>query len=72
MKGFRSHHPPSLDFSWRREVLVPVLCGTRNVLMTEPLSYGTFARLLQRATIVLTDSGGVQEEAPEPGETGAL
>jgi UDP-N-acetylglucosamine 2-epimerase (non-hydrolysing) len=50
-----------------REVLVPALNATRNVLMTEPLSYGAFARLLQRATIVLTDSGGVQEEAPSLG-----
>lgn len=38
-----------------------------NVLICEPLKYGPFARLLGRATIVLTDSGGVQEEAPSLG-----
>jgi len=34
------------------------------------LGYGPFARLLRRSTIVLTDSGGVPEEAPslEPGD----
>src|SRR4029450_10507015 len=31
-------------------------------------AYGEFARLLDRATIVLTDSGGVQEEAPSLGK----
>jgi UDP-N-acetylglucosamine 2-epimerase (non-hydrolysing) len=51
-----------------RDALVPVLSGTSNVLMTEPLSYGAFARLLRRATVVLTDSGGVQEEAPSLGK----
>jgi UDP-N-acetylglucosamine 2-epimerase (non-hydrolysing) len=51
-----------------RDALVPVLSGTSNVVMTEPLSYGAFARLLRRATVVLTDSGGVQEEAPSLGK----
>jgi UDP-N-acetylglucosamine 2-epimerase (non-hydrolysing) len=32
--------------------------------VVEPLGYGPFARLLRRSTIVLTDSGEVQEEAP--------
>jgi UDP-N-acetylglucosamine 2-epimerase (non-hydrolysing) len=32
------------------------------------MAYGAFARLLQRSTIVLTDSGGVQEEAPSLGK----
>ena len=35
-----------------------------NVALVEPLDYPNFARLLQIADIVLTDSGGVQEEAP--------
>lgn len=38
------------------------------MLLVEPLAYGAFARLLHRATIVLTDSGGVQEEAPSLGK----
>jgi len=32
------------------------------------LSYGSFAALLQRASIVLTDSGGIQKEAPNLGK----
>ena len=33
------------------------------VLLTEPLDYADFVRLLRRADLVLTDSGGIQEEA---------
>ena len=51
-----------------REALVPPLDGLANVLLIEPMSYGEFARLLRRATIVLTDSGGIQEEAPSLGK----
>lgn len=51
-----------------REALLPALDGLANVLVVEPLAYGEFARLLDRATIVLTDSGGVQEEAPSLGK----
>ena len=39
-----------------------------NVLLTEPLGYATFARLLGRAHLVITDSGGIQEEAPSLGK----
>jgi UDP-N-acetylglucosamine 2-epimerase (non-hydrolysing) len=51
-----------------RDTLLPVLRGQDNVLTLEPMSYGAFARLLRRSTIVLTDSGGVQEEAPSLGK----
>jgi UDP-N-acetylglucosamine 2-epimerase (non-hydrolysing) len=51
-----------------REALLPVLQGLDNVMLIEPMGYGAFARLLQRSTIVLTDSGGVQEEAPSLGK----
>jgi len=51
-----------------REALLPALGGHGNVLIVEPMSYGAFARLLARSTIVLTDSGGVQEEAPSLGK----
>jgi UDP-N-acetylglucosamine 2-epimerase (non-hydrolysing) len=36
--------------------------------VVEPLPYGEFAHLIDRSTIVLTDSGGVQEEAPTLGK----
>jgi UDP-N-acetylglucosamine 2-epimerase (non-hydrolysing) len=51
-----------------RQALLPAVSGLGNVLVVEPLAYGEFARLLNRATIVLTDSGGVQEEAPSLGK----
>jgi UDP-N-acetylglucosamine 2-epimerase (non-hydrolysing) len=40
----------------------------RNVHLIEPLDYLGFVRLMQRASIILTDSGGVQEEAPALGK----
>ncbi|MGN6796048.1 MAG: non-hydrolyzing UDP-N-acetylglucosamine 2-epimerase [Streptosporangiaceae bacterium] len=51
-----------------REALLPVLDGLGNVLTVEPLDYGAFSRMLRRSTVVLTDSGGVQEEAPSLGK----
>ena len=51
-----------------REAILPSLRGRPNVITTEPLSYGEFTRLLSRCDLVLTDSGGVQEEAPSLGK----
>ncbi|MDE8670285.1 UDP-N-acetylglucosamine 2-epimerase (non-hydrolyzing) [Pseudarthrobacter sp. H3Y2-7] len=51
-----------------REAVLPALEGKGNVIVTEPLSYGEFTRMLSLAHIVLTDSGGVQEEAPSLGK----
>jgi UDP-N-acetylglucosamine 2-epimerase (non-hydrolysing) len=51
-----------------RDVLLPPLEGRPNVLVTEPLSYADFARAMAASTVVLTDSGGVQEEAPSLGK----
>lgn len=39
-----------------------------SIRIVEPLSYGPFVSLLDAATIVLTDSGGIQEEAPALGK----
>ncbi|MFJ2990109.1 non-hydrolyzing UDP-N-acetylglucosamine 2-epimerase [Collimonas sp. NPDC087041] len=39
-----------------------------NVHLIEPLDYLLFVRLMQRAHVILTDSGGVQEEAPSLGK----
>ena len=47
-----------------REALLPEIEGRENITLTEPLAYGEFTRLIAAANIVLTDSGGVQEEAP--------
>ncbi|MBD4382708.1 UDP-N-acetylglucosamine 2-epimerase (non-hydrolyzing), partial [Xanthomonas citri pv. citri] len=51
-----------------REAILPEIEGRENVLVTEPLAYGEFTHLLSVATVVLTDSGGVQEEAPSLGK----
>ncbi|NKY09732.1 non-hydrolyzing UDP-N-acetylglucosamine 2-epimerase [Cellulomonas hominis] len=50
-----------------REAILPALHGVPNVLVTEPLPYGEFARLMSAAHVILSDSGGVQEEAPSLG-----
>ena len=44
------------------------LAGLDNVALIEPLDYPHFARLLDISTLMLTDSGGVQEEAPALGK----
>jgi UDP-N-acetylglucosamine 2-epimerase (non-hydrolysing) len=51
-----------------REVLLPVVEGRDNVLVTDPLDYADFASLMSISEVVLTDSGGVQEEAPSLGK----
>ena len=51
-----------------REVLLPPLQNLGNVVITAPMSYGDFAQAMKKSTIVLTDSGGVQEEAPSLGK----
>ncbi|MGO4230375.1 non-hydrolyzing UDP-N-acetylglucosamine 2-epimerase [Arthrobacter sp. YAF34] len=51
-----------------REAVLPALDGRANIIVTEPLAYGEFTRMLAMAHIVLTDSGGVQEEAPSLGK----
>jgi UDP-N-acetylglucosamine 2-epimerase (non-hydrolysing) len=51
-----------------RRAVLPPLAGLPNVIVTEPLPYGGFCRLMDRATLLLTDSGGVQEEGPSLGK----
>ncbi len=47
-----------------RGSIVPEVAGAPNIRLVEPLGYREFAVMLRRAHLVLTDSGGVQEEAP--------
>ncbi|MBI4897072.1 MAG: UDP-N-acetylglucosamine 2-epimerase (non-hydrolyzing) [Actinobacteria bacterium] len=47
-----------------RDELGEPLRDLANVLLTEALEYTAFARLLARSELVITDSGGIQEEAP--------
>lgn len=51
-----------------RDAVVPAVAGLKNVLVIEPLPYGAFSRLMKRADLVVTDSGGIQEEAPSLGK----
>lgn len=51
-----------------RDVLLPILERGRNIDILEPLPYPDFTRLMWMSTVVLTDSGGVQEEAPSLGK----
>lgn len=51
-----------------REQLGEPLRGHDNVLLCEPVSYAPFATLLGRSHLVITDSGGIQEEAPALGK----
>jgi UDP-N-acetylglucosamine 2-epimerase (non-hydrolysing) len=44
-----------------------ILGGHERIHLVEPLAYAPFVWLMDRATVVLTDSGGVQEEAPSLG-----
>jgi UDP-N-acetylglucosamine 2-epimerase (non-hydrolysing) len=51
-----------------RRVMEAALSGLSNVALIEPLDYPSFARLIGISEIMLTDSGGVQEEAPALGK----
>lgn len=51
-----------------REAVLPRVEAFDNVLVAEPLSYGEFTTVMAASDVVLTDSGGVQEEAPSLGK----
>ncbi|MGX7927507.1 non-hydrolyzing UDP-N-acetylglucosamine 2-epimerase [Tsuneonella sp. HG094] len=51
-----------------RAVMNERLAGLDDVALIEPLDYPHFARLIDISTLMLTDSGGVQEEAPALGK----
>lgn len=51
-----------------REVVQEMLAGKKNVYLIEPLEYVPFVHLMKKATVILTDSGGIQEEAPSLGK----
>ncbi|HEV2295343.1 MAG TPA: UDP-N-acetylglucosamine 2-epimerase (non-hydrolyzing) [Tepidisphaeraceae bacterium] len=51
-----------------REPVFRMLGCRPNVHLIEPLPYLPFVALMQRSTLILTDSGGVQEEAPSMGK----
>lgn len=63
MVVFPVHKNPAV-----RSVVNEELAGLDRVLLTEPLDYEPFANLMNKAYLILTDSGGIQEEAPSLGK----
>ena len=66
---------PHIDFVYPvhlnpnvREPVNRLLRGLNNVHLIEPLDYLPFVYLMQRSFLILTDSGGIQEEAPSLGK----
>ena len=51
-----------------REAVVPILGNNPRILLTEPADYFPFVHLMKAAHLVITDSGGAQEEAPGLGK----
>jgi UDP-N-acetylglucosamine 2-epimerase (non-hydrolysing) len=51
-----------------RRVVESKLCGVPSIQLVEPFSYVPFVDLMRRAHILLTDSGGIQEEGPSLGK----
>lgn len=47
-----------------REVMMKELSSLTNLLLTEPVDYLGFVALMKNAKVIVTDSGGIQEEAP--------
>lgn len=59
----QTHHDPLV-----RNTLAPALRELPNVLLTEPLPYAQCCALLERSSVVLTNSAGVQETGPSLGK----
>ncbi len=51
-----------------QKIAYPILNNYKNIYLIAPLDYVPFVYLLQRCELVITDSGGVQEEAPSLGK----
>ena len=61
-------YPMHLNPNVRKPVLEILGEGAENVYLIEPLDYLPFVYMMQHSTLILTDSGGVQEEAPGLGK----
>ncbi len=66
---------PDVQFLWPVHpnpsigpVVRGAMAGLDRVLVCDPLPYGSFVAAMKRSTLILTDSGGVQEEAPALGK----
>jgi UDP-N-acetylglucosamine 2-epimerase (non-hydrolysing) len=66
---------PDVEFLWPvhpnpaiRTVVERMMRQHERVILCAPLAYGPFVSAMKRATLILTDSGGIQEEAPALGK----
>ncbi|MBU0485945.1 MAG: UDP-N-acetylglucosamine 2-epimerase (non-hydrolyzing) [Proteobacteria bacterium] len=66
-----AHRFPDLDIVYPvhlnpnvREPVNRILSQIKNIFLIEPLPYEAFLHLMGRSTVILTDSGGIQEESP--------
>lgn len=50
-----------------KKVAMEILSGYKNILLTAPLTYPEFVEAMKNAYLIISDSGGVQEEAPALG-----
>lgn len=60
---FPIHKNPAI-----RELAHRIFDGTENIIIIEPLEYQPFSKLMNLSYLILTDSGGIQEEAPGLGK----
>jgi len=51
-----------------RDVVFSKLQNKERIILTDPMDYAPFATLMKKSDIILTDSGGIQEEAPSLGK----
>lgn len=51
-----------------RDTVWPILGNHPRISLIDPLDYAPFVEAMQKSTLILTDSGGVQEEAPSLGK----
>jgi len=70
-----SHQFPDVDFVYPvhlnpnvQEPVYRILTGQENIHLIPPVGYLQFVALMTRSTLILTDSGGIQEEAPSLGK----
>lgn len=50
-----------------KDVIFNKLCGVQNIKLIEPLDYPSMVWLMSKAKVIISDSGGIQEEAPSLG-----
>lgn len=70
-----AHQNPDIDIVYPvhlnpnvRTPVLKLLSGINNIFLVDPMDYESFVFLMSRSYIILTDSGGIQEEAPSLGK----